>query len=357
MLRELSRRIKPVFYLERAMGNRFNEKDTPEISVIIPVFNSGGTIEACLESIFASDYERYEVIVIDNGSRDGTAELAGNFPCTVLVLDSNRGAAYARNYGAARARGDVLVFLDSDVVVGKNTLALLRAGLSGKEAVAIGGIYSPLPKGRGLVTMYKNFYCHYVAVKTAVPANYFSTSCGGVYKTVFSRLGGFRDKFTKAGGEDIDFGYRLVARGYKTIRDKGIQVVHQKAYSFAGLIKNDCLRAREWIKILLEEKLLRRGKFFKNEADVSNAAIVSVLIAWAVVFSAMLISVNILYFPASIFFLCCFAIANKGFLGFVYSQQGMLFALSAGMLYFLCLLAGSIGGIVGLVEYAVLKRT
>ena len=79
--------------------------DTPELSVIIPVHNGGAHLPRCLDALLASDLKGHEVIVVDDGSTDGSGDAARARGFEVLRLDARRGPAAARNEGARRARG------------------------------------------------------------------------------------------------------------------------------------------------------------------------------------------------------------------------------------------------------------
>lgn len=87
------------------------------ISVIIPCYNRKEQISESLESVLRQSYENIEVIVVDDGSTDGTEEMFADYPdmrVRYLRYTPNRGACYARNYGAERAGGDIIAFQDSD---------------------------------------------------------------------------------------------------------------------------------------------------------------------------------------------------------------------------------------------------
>lgn len=87
------------------------------ISVVIPCYNRRDRILASVESVLGQSYGNLELLVVDDGSADGTAELFENYPdwrLRFLRYEENRGACYARNYGAERARGEYLAFQDSD---------------------------------------------------------------------------------------------------------------------------------------------------------------------------------------------------------------------------------------------------
>ena len=86
----------------------------PSISVIIPAYNEAGHLERCLAALQRQTLAPTEVIVVDDGSRDRSAELAARWP-VMLIRSIHRGPAHARNLGAARAKGEILAFVDADI--------------------------------------------------------------------------------------------------------------------------------------------------------------------------------------------------------------------------------------------------
>jgi glycosyltransferase involved in cell wall biosynthesis len=88
--------------------------NSPLVSVLVPVHNGERFIATALESLMAQDYRRFEAIVIDDGSTDGTADVARSFPDIRYLHQANRGVAAARNAGLAVARGELIAFLDHD---------------------------------------------------------------------------------------------------------------------------------------------------------------------------------------------------------------------------------------------------
>src|SRR6266849_5362391 len=87
----------------------------PLVSVIIPVKNGEATLDACLRSIRRSYYKNYEVLVVDDHSADGTVQTARRYQCNIVEAGDGHGANNARNAGAGKARGEIFLFLDSDV--------------------------------------------------------------------------------------------------------------------------------------------------------------------------------------------------------------------------------------------------
>ncbi|MGI4022016.1 MAG: glycosyltransferase family 2 protein [Janthinobacterium lividum] len=84
------------------------------ISVIIPCFNSGVYLQKAIESVFAQNYSKCEIIVVDDGSTDHTKEVAKSFPAVIYIYQTNQGVSSARNNGIKNSKGDLLVFLDAD---------------------------------------------------------------------------------------------------------------------------------------------------------------------------------------------------------------------------------------------------
>lgn len=114
----------------------------PLISIIIPAYNAESYLSRCLESIFLQEFENYEVIVINDGSIDGTAailkEYSAKHPNLQVFTQENQGMATARNRGLAVAQGEYVLFIDSDDRLYPNALATLAPQLSGEDIIGFG---------------------------------------------------------------------------------------------------------------------------------------------------------------------------------------------------------------------------
>lgn len=91
-----------------------NKEDSPLISVLIPAFNCEKYIREALESVFAQTYQNFEVIAVDDGSTDQTAQIISSFPAVHYYYQEHRGVAAARNLALENAEGKWIAFLDSD---------------------------------------------------------------------------------------------------------------------------------------------------------------------------------------------------------------------------------------------------
>ena len=228
-----------------------------KLSVIIPVFNGGEGLRRGLEALAASSRPPDEVIVVDDGSTDTSGTLAAGLGARVISLaDGPRGPARARNLGAAAATGDLLIFLDADVVVHPATLAGMEEYLSAHpEVSALFGSYDEGPEAPGLVSRYKNLLHHYVHQHSRPEASTFWTGCGAIRRRIFAALGGFDESQRML--EDIELGLRLREAGHLIRLCPWIQVTHLKSWTFSGLLQADIRdRAIPWTRLILRQKRL-----------------------------------------------------------------------------------------------------
>lgn len=185
----------------------------PSISVIIPAYNASGTIARALDSVLAQTLTDFEVIVVDDGSRDDLATAVTPYASRVtLVRQQNSGAAAARNHGARLARGRLLAFLDADDFWHTRKLELQAAAFRGRPEITYcwtGGRKwtegdprperNEIPESLAAAT--------YVSDFTRIFARpYFGTPGVMIRRDVFERLNGFRENLTSA--EDIDLWLR-----------------------------------------------------------------------------------------------------------------------------------------------------
>lgn len=107
-----------------------------KLSIIIPAYNAEAYLPQCLDSILAQEHQGCEVIVVDDGSTDGTAALLEHFHDVKVVHQENRGMSTARNRGLDEARGEYILFVDSDDLLTDDALTTLAAKLSGEDIIS-----------------------------------------------------------------------------------------------------------------------------------------------------------------------------------------------------------------------------
>ena len=153
-----------------------------KLSVIIPVHNGGLGFEQCLEALTVSIRLADEIIVVDDASTDVSAVTALAAGVQVISVQGQpRGPAFARNRGAQEAHGDILVFLDADVAVHKDTLArIAEYFIEHSEVAAVFGSYDDNPPKRSVVSLYKNLQHHYVHQHGNQVSSTFWAGCGAI---------------------------------------------------------------------------------------------------------------------------------------------------------------------------------
>ena len=134
----------------------------PELSIIVPVHNGAGTLRACLEAVLSAPGPARELIVVDDGSHDNSADIAASLGVRVFRNPHNRGCAAARNSGANYTTAPILVFVDADVVIHSSALERIsRFMLENPGYSAVFGSYDSEPDHPGFVSQYRNLLHHF----------------------------------------------------------------------------------------------------------------------------------------------------------------------------------------------------
>ncbi|MBN1594983.1 glycosyltransferase [candidate division FCPU426 bacterium] len=221
------------------------------VSVIIPVYNAQHTIAQCLESVRRSDYPVWEIICVDDASQDRSMALiksaAAGDKRIRWIEGQHRGPACARNRGVEAAKGGILVFIDSDIMVNPDTISRLAACLQQEGIGGAGG--RVLPSGAG--TVYERFFDHWYEMHWGREDGYhpgLPTANFAMRKTRFHEIGGFDETFLYPAGEDYDLCYRLTRKGYRILFNSSATVYHVHPCTLKGLIRKAWLYGREEMK-------------------------------------------------------------------------------------------------------------
>lgn len=173
----------------------------PLVSVVVPVFDAEAFLGEAIESLLAQDYPFFETIVVDDGSTDASAEIAGSFPGVQVLRQANAGPAAARNAGIERAGGEFIAFHDADDLVPSTKLSVQVGYLLEHEevdCVLARQEWVDPPSWLARDTVYGEL--------GGIPLP------SAVYRAaVLRELGGFNESFRT--GEDVDLLIRLRERG------------------------------------------------------------------------------------------------------------------------------------------------
>ncbi len=234
---------------------------TARISVIVPACNSTLHLPRCLDALARSEYLQFEVIVVDDCSTDDTASIGERYGARCLRTPQRMGPAGARNLGAQAAGGEILLFVDADVVVPPGTLRLVAEDfVRDPELAAVFGSYDDQPAWQSFISQYKNLMHHYVHQTSSELATTFWAGCGAMRKAVFEEFQGFdaQTYFTPS-IEDIALGLKLTQSGRRIKLDKRIEVKHLKRWTVQNLLRADILyRAIPWTQLILNSRQLPR---------------------------------------------------------------------------------------------------
>jgi glycosyltransferase involved in cell wall biosynthesis len=316
----------------------------PAISVVIPVCNGARTLRACLESVYRSTFLDFEVVVVDDGSVDGTAAVAASFPCTLLHLAENSGPATARNIGANKCHGPILFFLDADILIRPQTLGMaVRAFSERGDVDALFGSYTKECVSNGFFSRYKNLVHHFAHQTSNPEAVTFCSGFGAVRREVFFRLGGFdaRRRFL----EDIEFGHRLHLQGHRILLHKKLQVTHCKRYTLPSLVRSDLIgRAIPWTQLILETGVVRQ------DLNLQWHNLLSVPLSYLILISPTLFRIQRLPVILAVLSLL-FVAVNSRFLALACQEHGLLFAARSCLMSWFTYLYSGLGLVLGVGSY------
>jgi len=197
--------------------------ENPLVSVIIVNHDGQKLLKDCLDSVYRNSYQNFEVILVDNGSRDGSVELVEkDYPgAKVLRLERNLGFAYPNNLGASKCDGEYVLFLNNDTVVTPDFIAELVLAAQSNERT--GSCQSLLLDADHGVDSSGDFIDHLGISfsskdRVSSPRRILSAKAASmlIRKTVFSELNGFDERFVSS-FEDVDLGWRLCILGYENL--------------------------------------------------------------------------------------------------------------------------------------------
>ncbi|HTL70234.1 MAG TPA: glycosyltransferase [Candidatus Eisenbacteria bacterium] len=303
-----------------------------KLSVIVPAYNCENFIGACLGSVRASSFSDYELIVADDASTDGTAVRARALADRVIVQPSNRGCSLARNAGRAAATGEICVFMDSDVVLRKDSLEKIAAYFDAHPEVdALTGRLAAEHPNPDFFSQYKNLYMHYIF---GLLPDRVSFLYGSIH-AVRSRIEPIYDPLTLI-ANDTELGQRLKEGGRTIAYLNDLEVVHLKRYDLCSLLRNDFKIPFYWTDFFIRHRGHRQ--IWKNKSGYLHSPkvqILSLLVMPVLLLSAVASLAGFENAPAALAALLAVWFAlNAKFLFFLASARGPLFGiLSIGMTF------------------------
>ena len=270
--------------------------DDMKFSIVIPTFNRKETLHQCLRAATSQTYSQYEIIVVDDGSTDGTDHLVRQEFPSVLYLqqESNRGPSSTRNLGIRAATGEIVAFTDDDCLVPIEWISRLADGYTAYPlASGVGGYVEPPSEMlmASAFARYESYLSHVVyGASDQVYFGGFESPCGATSnmsyrKSVLEEEGRFDESFPFAAGEDADLKWRVCEAGHRLLY-LPIRVSHLRDYSWGAFRRQQITRGRGVIhferkhahqpsRLRLILRLLKRGLLF-----VPNSIRIGPRLAW-----------------------------------------------------------------------------
>lgn len=306
----------------------------PAISVVIPAYRAEAHLPACLEGLNAQDADPdgFEVIVVDDASPDRTAEVGERYGARVVQHSENAGAAAARNTGVRAARGEVVLFVDSDVVPAPGLVQATMETFADPAVRAATGRYLPEPANEGAFPRYKALWTWFCWEQTGArtgESGHLQGALCAVRREDLLALGGFDGTYEGGSVEDYELSDRLRAAGIGIRFADGIAGRHH----FPGMgtvARNYWDRTRMWLRLAPERRGFSSGQANRRAGFAAAAAFGGALGVFPPLWPIAA--------PAQLAWLA----ASAPFLGFVWRREGSGFALyCAGVHYALSAVVGA----------------
>jgi len=322
------------------------------LSVIVPFHRNLTQLRQCLTAIkrarlSLSNPADADILVVADGAIDDPTDVAREAGANVLAIEGPLGPAVARSRGVARASGEVIVFVDTDVVVSEDALARFAAlFLEEPDLGAAFGAYDEDPADPGFISQCRNLAHSFVHQLSCRDAQTFWAGLGAVRAEAFAAVGGFDERFSRPSVEDIELGYRLHAAGFRIRLDPSIQGKHLKRWTFRRSVVSDVRdRGIPWTQLLK-----RKGRM-QNDLNVTVAYRACVVIAYLLA----LCLVGAIWRPELLALVALAAAAlwflDRAYYRFFVSRRGLAFALAWFPFHVLHHLCNGVSFAVGMLLY------
>jgi len=317
-----------------------------EVSVIIPILNSATTLENCLQAVRGSSYKDYELIAVNDASDDDSGRIAEKFADFLVTHRQTRGEGASRNSGAKTAKGNILVFLDSDVVIKPDALGrTVEYFKRHKSVVALSGRLSKEHPNNNFFSQYKNLYMYYIFGLLPERVNFLYGSIHAIRKNDFMEY----SENTSRLAADTELGLKFINRGQEIAFLKDLEVVHFKKHNFLSFLKNDFKIPFAWIQIFIEQQGIKQ--LFKNNLGFAHSPkkqIISIIVSFLILALGIFVVVNRAFLYPLFLLIIAYYMLNRKFLAFLTKEKGYLFGFTSFFITYLDNLVMSSGIICGL---------
>jgi Predicted glycosyltransferases len=316
------------------------EPGRPTVSLIVPCYNAAKTLRLCLESVLAQTRRPDEIVVVDDASTDGSAEIAEELGCRVIRLPENRGVSAARNTGVEHTSGEIIFFLDSDVALRADAIAnALEILERDPECGCVHGVYDTEPLiDDGPVERYRILHAVHWRRRHLGPVNSVIFALAAVRRDVLEQAGRLDESLRDS--EDVEYSSRLSALCRIVLTDTVVGR-HDDGSRLLPILAEQWRRALPLIPLLVVAASRKGGK---QEHANHPAGILACALALATLPLA-LVNVALLAVPAVL--VAGFVLADPELPRFVRRERGTAFAvyfMAVHLAVHVALVAGLVAG-------------
>ncbi|MBN2372462.1 glycosyltransferase [bacterium] len=291
-----------------AMGN-----EGVKFSVIVPVYNGEKTLERCLSALKRQTIPRddYEIILVDDGSTDGTANIARS-NVDKYLYQKNQGPAAARNLGVRMANGKIVLFTDSDCEPVENWIEEMVAPFRwNTEIVGVKGAY--LTKQKEIMARFVQieYETRYEFMKRFEYIDFIDTYAAAYKKDIFLEFGGFDSDFPIAMTEDTELSYRISAAGHKMVFNPKAFVYHSHPTSFFYYLKRK-YRAAYWRLLAVKKNRDKIKGDTHTPVDIKLQIITLPIVLFSFMISLLSKNAIFLLFGIALFLFACTSFIRLG---------------------------------------------
>ena len=315
------------------------------ISIVIPTYNAEKFMPTLLDSIFHNKIDDMEVVIVDDCSTDDTVRISKSFPVRVINMEKNSGPAKARNIGVEAAKGDIIYFLDSDVIVLDGAIKEVKDYFDqNPSAKCVIGICSTEPLNKGFVSKYMAMfeYIHLIGQENKA-VSVFAPRCGAIKRDFFLEIGSYDENYKGADVEDFELARRINKQSSIILNPK-IMVRHQFA-NFKQALRIYFRRTVMWVHLFFKEKQL------DNAGPTSPNNGLAAICAFFSFISLFLLPMTGLVKPVFIVLIALYIFFNLKLFHFMKNEAGLGFAIKAMFLNYFLGIEIMVSAIYGVLSY------
>lgn len=339
------------------------------LSIVIPSYNAQNTIMQLLDSVKRSagiKSSEIEIFIVDDKSKDQTIETVEKYyfknkkslpDVKICALSANCGPAMARNIGVKYSKGKIVLFLDSDVILFRNTLSeIIESFKNDPDLFALTGVWDKKQKSHDFFPKFKALRDWSYWINERNPRDYyylFSTRIAAIDRGLFLRLGGFDTSYKAALVEDIELTYRI-ARRHAVIFNPKVKVSHEFE-DFLTVAKKYFWRSYFWSQIYSKRKKFDPVATTRKEAITTISAAVLVVLGILIILSYLsnlgyLNKLTRWLLPGFVLAVLIHLWGVRKFLWFTLKEEGLIFTIRSfftGISLYVVILFGAAVSLLG----------